>query len=156
MDIRRAGPNDVRAAARVYLASRKAAVPAVPEPVHSDGDVLRWFAEVLHRETEVWVADGGSIVGVMALSETMVEQLYVAPLATGSGVGSELLNVAKAQRPGGLGLWTFQSNAGARRFYERHGFVAVEWGDGTNNENNRPDVRYVWQPGSVGSNTVTP
>ena len=39
-------------------------------------------------------------------------------------------------------LWTFQRNAGARRFYERNGFVAVEFGDGTGNEEREPDVRY--------------
>ena len=37
---------------------------------------------------------------------------------------------------------TFARNAGARRFYERHGFVAVAFGDGTGNEEGEPDVRY--------------
>jgi hypothetical protein len=43
-------------------------------------------------------------------------------------------------------LWTFQANAPARRFYERHGFGAVEFGDGSGNEEGEPDVRYVWEP----------
>ena len=42
-------------------------------------------------------------------------------------------------------LWTFQSNHGARRFYERHGFVAVQHTDG-DNEEGAPDVRYEWRP----------
>ena len=40
----------------------------------------------------------------------------------------------------------FQKNEGARRFYERHGFTAVEWTDG-DNEEGAPDVRYRWTPG---------
>lgn len=38
----------------------------------------------------------------------------------------------------------FQLNDKARRFYERRGFVAVEFGDGTGNEEGEPDVRYHW------------
>ncbi len=41
-------------------------------------------------------------------------------------------------------LWTFQTNLPARRFYERHGFIAVRWTDGASNEERAPDVRYVW------------
>ena len=45
-------------------------------------------------------------------------------------------------------LWTFQSNAGARRFYERHGFVAVQTTDG-DNEEQAPDIRYLWRRNAV-------
>jgi len=51
---------------------------------------------------------------------------------------------AQARRPAGLELWTFQVNDGARRFYERHGFRAVEVTDGAGNEERQPDVRYAW------------
>jgi GNAT superfamily N-acetyltransferase len=43
-----------------------------------------------------------------------------------------------------LTLWTFQKNAKARAFYERHGFVPVEFTDGLTNQEREPDVRYVW------------
>ncbi|MDP9464580.1 MAG: GNAT family N-acetyltransferase, partial [Actinomycetota bacterium] len=45
--------------------------------------------------------------------------------------------------PEGLQLWTFESNDRARRFYERHGFTAVEFTDGAGNEERWPDVRYA-------------
>jgi hypothetical protein len=41
-----------------------------------------------------------------------------------------------------LRLYTFQCNQGARRFYERHGFIAVAFGDGSSNEEGEPDIRY--------------
>ena len=48
-------------------------------------------------------------------------------------------------QPDGLDLWAFRSNTGARRFYERHGFVAVAFTEG-DNEEGEPDVRYHWSP----------
>ena len=42
-------------------------------------------------------------------------------------------------------VYTFQANAGARRFYERHGFVPVEFTDGQANEERCPDVLYELQ-----------
>jgi hypothetical protein len=46
----------------------------------------------------------------------------------------------------------------ARRFYERHGFVAVEHTDGAGNEEREPDVRFLWRPAGAdpGSDPVHP
>ncbi len=70
----------------------------------------------------------------MVLDGDEVDQLYVGPEWQRRGVGSNLLRLAQRWRPRGLALWTFQSNHPARRFYERHGFVAVAWTDGSTNE----------------------
>lgn len=61
-------------------------------------------------------------------------------------LGDRFVALAKQRRPDGLQLWTFQVNGPARRFYERHGFAAVEETDGAGNEEREPDVRYVWRP----------
>ncbi len=60
-----------------------------------------------------------------------------------SRLGSRLVAVAKAAASGSLDLWTIQASTGARRFYERHGLVAVATTDG-DNEEGEPDVRYRW------------
>ena len=62
------------------------------------------------------------------------------------GLGSRFVRLAKTRRPHGLDLYTFQVNAGARRFYERHGFRVVDLDDGARNEEHQPDVRYRWRP----------
>jgi ribosomal protein S18 acetylase RimI-like enzyme len=49
------------------------------------------------------------------------------------------------ERPGGLRLWTFASNTSAQRFYERHGFVAIDRTDGQHNEERAPDILYTWR-----------
>jgi GNAT superfamily N-acetyltransferase len=61
---------------------------------------------------------------------TLLDNLHVAPHARGAGLGRRLLDeaarvIAARRWPGGLHLWVFEANAGARRFYERHGAVQV-------------------------------
>jgi len=144
--LRRAELDDAPEVADVWLRSRHASIPAIPPPVHTDDEVRGWFATIVLPEREVWVldADGEGIVGLLVLEDGWVDQLYLAPGRTGQGFGSRLLGVAKERNPSGLELWTFQSNVGARRFYERHGFVVVASTDG-NNEEGAPDVHYRWR-----------
>jgi hypothetical protein len=46
--------------------------------------------------------------------------------------------------PGGLRLWVFERNSGARAFYARHGFAEVTRTDGSGNEEREPDVLLGW------------
>jgi GNAT superfamily N-acetyltransferase len=148
--VRRARPDEATVIAGVWLRSRAASVPAIPPPVHSDEEVRAWIRDVVLCTRDVWVAeDAGSVVAVLVLADEWVDQLYVEPGRTGEGIGAELLGLAKLHRPAGLKLWTFQANAGARRFYERHGFVATATTDGANEER-APDVRYEWSPDPAG------
>ncbi|MBC7271710.1 MAG: GNAT family N-acetyltransferase, partial [Streptomyces sp.] len=97
---------------------------------------------------ETWVAQAGAgLVGVMVLDGELLSQLYLDPGWRGCGIGDRFVALAKERRPDGLTLWTFQVNEPAHRFYERHGFLAVERTDGSGNEEREPDVRYVWRPG---------
>ena len=141
--MRPARPDDAVAVGDIWLASFKATY-AFP-PAHSDDEVRAWVEDVLLPETEVWIAEDMIVpIGFLALGDRSIEQLYVLPAWTGHGVGSRLMKLAQARRPTGLELWTFQVNQAARRFYERHGFRAVELTDGGGNEERQPDVRYVW------------
>jgi ribosomal protein S18 acetylase RimI-like enzyme len=145
VELRPAAANDAAEIADVYLASFKATYDF--PLAHTDDQVRRWIAEILLPTHEVWVAADakGSIVGMMALSADMLDQLYVAPSQTGRAIGSRLVELAKRRRPAGLDLYTFQVNRNARRFYERRGFGQVQLGDGSANEEGQPDVRYAWR-----------
>ena len=142
---RRATEADARAAADLWLRARKAAVGVIPPTVHADDDVRAWFASHVVRDTELWVAEDrvGALVGILVLEGRWLDQLYVEPTMTGRGIGASLVELAKRERPTGLRLWTFASNAGAQRFYERHGFVETRRTDG-DNEEGAPDILYVW------------
>ena len=153
--LRPAEPSDVPALADLYVAAREAAVPAVPPLAHPPASVPGWLGGlVADDEHEVWLAEPagpagqpGPVepVGLMVLTDTWLDQLYVLPGRTGEGIGSALLALARSLRPGGLGLWVFQSNERAQRFYAAHGFVEVERTDGRDNEEREPDVRMVWR-----------
>jgi GNAT superfamily N-acetyltransferase len=153
MDItlRRATDADAGAVADLYIRARRAATDYIPSTVHSDDEIRDWIAARVVPDTEVWVAEDavGSLVGLLVLDGEWVDQLYVEPTLTGQGIGRELLALAKRERVGGVRLWTFASNGGAQRFYERHGFAEADRTDG-DNEEDEPDIRYVW-PGQVES-----
>jgi GNAT superfamily N-acetyltransferase len=132
----------------VWLRSFAAALPTVRR-AHSEDEVRGWVRDVLLPEHDVWVTDvEGRVVGLLAVSDGRLDQLYLSPDWRGRGLGDRFLALAKETQPSGLQLWTFQVNQPAQRFYERHGFVAVERTDGSRNEEREPDVRYVWRPGS--------
>jgi len=148
MRIQPALAEEATAIAEVWLRARRAAVSAIPPPVHTDDDVRSWFREVVVASREVWIAeDGGGVVGLLVLDGNWIDQLYVVPERTGHGIGAMLLATAKRQRPDGLRLWTFATNVRAQAFYVRHGFVATDATDG-DNEEGAPDIRYVWSPTS--------
>lgn len=145
---RAATPSDADAVADVYLTSRQRFLPYAPL-THSDESVRQWTAVHLIPDTDVTVAVlEGKVVGLMALSRDdaagWIDQLYLHPRAVGQGIGSQLLKQAKAKLGSPIRLYTFQANEGARRFYERHGFEAIEFGDGSQNEERCPDVLYEW------------
>jgi ribosomal protein S18 acetylase RimI-like enzyme len=147
--VRPLGPENCAETAALWWRSRTADPAQLPAPAHSPEEVRRWFAEVLLPDGQTWVAlaekDGG-VVGVLTLDGDDLDQLYVAPERASQGVGSMLVDLAKALRPDGLALWTFQSNTRAQRFYARRGFTEVRRTDGAANEEHVPDIRMVWGP----------
>jgi GNAT superfamily N-acetyltransferase len=145
----RATVQDAAEVAEVFLGSFHATY-AFPL-AHTDDEVRGWIRDRLIPNDEVWViVEDGRILGMLALAPGWLEQLYVAPDRLGEGLGGRLVAVAKERQPDGLQLWTFQVNARARRFYESHGFVAVEETE-DRNEERQPDVRYVWPGPSAAS-----
>jgi GNAT superfamily N-acetyltransferase len=149
---RRGTEADARAAADLWLRARKAAIGVIPPPVHNDDEVRAWFASHVVRDTELWVAEEppGALVGILVLAGPWLDQLYVEPTMIGRGIGASLVELAKRERPQGLRLWTFASNVGAQRFYERHGFVETRRTEG-DNEEGAPDILYVWAGQGVAS-----
>ena len=111
--------------------------------MHTPAEDLAFIRDLVLPGQQVTIAEAGKeIVGFIAVSGDWVEQLYLDPAWTGRGIGSRLLMQATAALPV-VKLHCFQSNTGARRFYERHGFRPEALGDGTTNEEGLPDILYV-------------
>ena len=147
--VRSAQPHDASRIAEVYLASRRAFLPYAPL-VHSSVEVRLWVRETLMVTRTVYVdEEDGRLTGFVAWTQTpeagWIDQIYLAPGDTGRGIGTRLLDVALTHLKYPVRLYTFQANEGSRRFYERHGFLVLKFGDGSNNEERCPDVLYEMQ-----------
>jgi GNAT superfamily N-acetyltransferase len=111
-----------------------------------DHDLVRALRVEFEREVpdELWSSDDGAdhdvvfladdvgIAGLDRKSERvwLLDLLYVRPAARGRGLGTDLLRAAAAHvrdaGAGTLALEVLESNAGARRLYDRLGFRTVE------------------------------
>lgn len=141
--IRPAHQGDAAAVADVYLAARREA--PMPPPAQTDDAVRFWLEGKLGGADDTFVAeDPNGVVGYVRLANDWLDDLYVAPALARQGIGSALLDTAKALRPRGFRLWVFASNEPARRFYRRHGLVELEQTDGSANDEGAPDVLAAW------------
>jgi GNAT superfamily N-acetyltransferase len=141
--LRRATLSDMDAAARLNRHVRKTCFPDLPD-LHTPEEDLAFFRNEVFPTSVIWLAEASSrLVGFAAVSEGWLDHLYVDPSWHGRGVGSTLLRIVKDENAR-LDLWTFQSNAQARRFYEHRGFRLVEMTDGSENEERTPDAHYRW------------
>ena len=128
------------------MSSRRCFIPYAPM-AHSPSEVRQWVKHTLIPSRRVTVASASeAVVGTLATSYpegvAWIDQLYVLPDFVGQGVGSLLLKHALESLSRPVRLYTFQANTGASKFYERHGFRAIEFTDGSANEERCPDVLY--------------
>ena len=144
--VRIALPSDAEQVANVLIESRKANLHFAPS-AHTDEETRVWVAtRLLPFENVLVVVADGRIVGIASTTSSAemswISQMYVAPGYVGQGIGSLLLerSLKRLSRP--VRLYTFQQNIGARRFYERNGFVAISLSDGSDNEEHCPSVLY--------------
>jgi GNAT superfamily N-acetyltransferase len=145
MRLRRGQAADADELGRIKHAcySRMTYLPPIPDV----DEYRRHVREDLMPVQDVWVAeDDGRIVGWWSMTDGSLEHIYVDPEFQNRGTGSRMLAKVMELMPNGFSLWTFQKNEGARRFYVRHGFRAVELTDGSGNMEREPDVRYAWRP----------
>jgi ribosomal protein S18 acetylase RimI-like enzyme len=144
--LRPATAADAPRVAGLLIDTRSAFMPYAPS-VHPDQELRAWVASHLVPSGGVTVAElQGRVVAVMATEQSeglsRITQMAVDPALVGQGIGSLLLTQAMRVLVPPIRLYTFQANAGARRFYERHGFQAIELTDGHANEERCPDVLY--------------
>ena len=146
--LRKANSGDADAIASIHLGARQRYLAFAPL-VHSEAEVRAWIREQIIPAGMTWVLDqDGAILAYIALARHSdggwIDQLYVHPYATGRGYGTTLLKAARHELTAPIRLYTFQLNTGARRFYERAGFVVEQLSDGHCNEEKCPDVLYRW------------
>jgi putative acetyltransferase len=145
--LRRARPDDIDAIAALFRLSRNTALPDLPD-LHTPDDDRAFFHDHVFATCAVWVAEDANVLtGFCAFRNGWIDHLYVHPAHQRQGVGSALLRPAMEANET-LHLWTFQRNAGARAFYEAHGFSCVRTTNGEANEEHEPDALYAWSRSS--------
>lgn len=112
-----------------------------PHPLEAQANHFR--DEVLPNNRVRVAFDRNRLVAFIASNPESVSQLHVRVEYFRRGIGTQLLNLAKDESVGSLWLFTFARNSNARRFYERHGFVAVQHGYEPTWK--LDDVKYQWQ-----------
>lgn len=115
--------------------------------LHSHDDVIRHHRDFVFTNRTVTVVEGpqASVQGFAATSsDGFITGFYLARHARRKGLGKMILNHIKDRSPGGLNLWTFVANSGARTFYEREKFKEIRRTEGENEEN-LPDILFAWQ-----------
>ena len=144
--LRRATSADAQRVADILIATRATFMAYAPS-AHSEADVRHWVREHLVPTGDVIVEErDGEVKGLVAVSNDgqycWIDQMYVHPSDVNQGIGARLLAhvISTAVLP--IRLFTFQANAGARRFYERNGFRAIQFTDGQSNEERCPDILY--------------
>lgn len=147
-DVRPWAPEDTDELVRMWRASFERALGLRdPHPIEEQRAYLE--TQVLPGNRVLVVIEGSAdrgaarVVAFVAASDAKVAQLYVAADRQRRGIGGALLDWAKSRSAGTLRVFTFERNAGARAFYERHGFRVV--GRGFEPTWQLPDVEYEWR-----------
>lgn len=140
--LRSATPGDGDAVAALFTASF-ALLEFLPS-LHTAEEIRKFFGAVVKRERVSIVEEDGAVLGFIGETQNRVSHLYVHPGHLRRGIGSDLMNAAQSHQDH-LRLRCFQKNEQGRAFYEAHGFEAAEFTDGSNNEENEPDILYEWR-----------
>jgi putative acetyltransferase len=144
LTLQRLTPADADAAADLHRRAG-ALIPGYDISLHSAAEYAAFYRDSVLPGGPVWGAFGrGRLLGHVALLPGWIDHLYVEPEVHRRGIGGRLVQLAQAEQAE-LRLYTFQSNAGARALYERHGFVVEELTDGARNEEKMPDMTYHWR-----------
>lgn len=143
LTLRPAVEEDLAELVSLVQVTRRAAEPEMPPLARGEAEIAA-FLQSRIALGQVWVAVERQVVGLAVLTRDWLHSLYVGPHHQGTGVGSMLLDLVKAQRPGGFGLWVFAGNDSARGFYRRHGLVELEHTDGSASEEHSPEVCLLW------------
>jgi len=114
-----------------------------PNPIEAQ---VAYLNETVLPENRVRVVlddSTGAVAGFLAATEDTIAQLYIHVDYHRRGLGTLLLELAKAESNGVLRLFTFDANRGAQRFYEHHGFRIIR--RGFEEQWQLADIEYEWR-----------
>ena len=90
---------------------------------HTPDRQREYLLSKMNDGTRVFMLVDEKPVGIVSITDNLIEDLYVLPVMQNRGYGTELLRFAISLCTDIPVLWILENNTGARRLYHRMGFV---------------------------------
>ena len=90
--------------------------------LHTPERQREYLREKMNAGSRVFMLVKDRPVGVVSVTGSLIEDLYILPEMRNKGYGTELLKFAVSHCPGIPTLWILENNEGAARLYRRMGF----------------------------------
>ena len=118
---------NIAAAATIHSISWKESHRAFCTPdfieIHSPERQLQYMRDKMNHGTQFFMLIDEDPVGVVSVTDSLIEDLYVLPEKQKMGYGTRLLQFAVGQCSGTPSLWILENNENAERLYRRFGFT---------------------------------
>ncbi|MBR6220855.1 MAG: GNAT family N-acetyltransferase [Clostridia bacterium] len=123
-----AGPGDIADAGRVHAEawqeSHRSFCAEAFVALHTAQRQAQYLSDKLAHGAQLYLLKVDSrAVGVVSVTGSLIEDLYILPDCQNRGLGTALLRYAVRRCEGKPTLWILENNAGAERLYRREGFV---------------------------------
>lgn len=127
-DIIPVGPSQIEEAGRVHALAWQDSHRGFCAPdfvaLHTPERQARYLADKLSGGGKLFLLRlDGAAAGVVSVTGSLIEDLYVLPSLQNRGLGTALLRYAARQCSGTPTLWILENNARAERLYRREGFI---------------------------------
>ena len=125
-NIRKAAPRDISRIAEILVFVKRIKFrPIFQDDMYSFGELQVLTVAQKYAQPElldnILVYDDGIVKGLIHIEGNEIAELYVDWFFQNMGIGSRLIEYAKANFPVSF-LWAIEKNTDAIRFYEAHGF----------------------------------
>lgn len=119
---------NIAQAGYVHACAWQASHRAFCEPdfvaLHTPERQTRCLRDKLARGSRLFLLRlDGEAAGVVSVTGSLIEDLYILPRFQNRGLGTVLLRFAMERCADVPTLWIFENNAGAERLYRREGFA---------------------------------
>ena len=91
--------------------------------IHSPEHQLKYIRDKINNGTEFFLLIDEAPVGVVSVTESLIEDLYILPEKQNMGYGTKLLRFAISKCQDTPSLWILENNVNAERLYCRMGFT---------------------------------
>lgn len=90
--------------------------------IHTPERQKSYLESVIAKGAQLYMLSEEMPVGIVSICGSLIENLYVLPSEQNKGYGTKLLTFAIGKCTETPSLWILNTNAGAKRLYERNGF----------------------------------